>query len=68
MRAGDYVNVRGRKAQWFEKEKGAPDRFPDYQALIVEMHEERSLFYCNIMKSDGSLWNQYEKNIIGYAA
>ncbi len=68
MKAGDYVNVRGRKAQWFEKESGAPDRFPDYNALIIEMKEEDSLFYCTIMKSDGSTWNTYEKNIIGCAS
>ena len=68
MRAGDYVNVRGRKAQWFEKESAAPDRFPDYRALIVEMLEDCNIFHCVIMKSDGSLWNAYEKNIMGCAA
>jgi len=23
------------------------------------------MFFCTIMKEDGSLWNAYEKNIIG---
>ena len=64
MKAGDYIRVRGRKAQWFEKESGAPDRFPDYNALIVEMKNKDDLFYCTIMKSDGSNWNIYEKSVM----
>lgn len=56
MKAGDMVKVRGRKAQWFEKEKGAPDRLPDYTALIVSMDGS---FYLpvTVMKNDGMLWN-----------
>ncbi len=57
MKVGDYVNVRGRKAQWFEKEKGAPDRFPDYRALIIEIKDGKMLNPYTIMKEDGSLWN-----------
>jgi len=68
MKVGDYIQMRGRKAQWFEKERGAPDRFPNFNALIVEILGDNNIFYCTIMKSDGSLWNAYEKNIVGYAS
>ncbi len=66
MKVGDYMRVRGKKPDWLDREKGIT--YPDYNALIVEMREDSSLFYCTIMKSDGSLWNAYEKNIVGYAS
>ena len=67
MKAGDYIRVRGKKPDWLDREKGIT--YPDYNALIVEMRDDdSSLFYCTIMKSDGSIWNAYEKNIIGYAS
>ncbi len=66
MKAGDFIRVRGKKPDWLDREKGRT--YPDYNALIVEMRDDdRSLFYCTIMKADGSLWNVYEKNIIGAA-
>ena len=54
---GDLVKVRGRKARWFEKEKGAPDRFPDYTALVVSVSDDRTYLPVTIMKTDNSLWN-----------
>ena len=67
MKVGDYIRVRGKKPDWLDREKGRT--YPDYNALIVEMKDtDDSLFYCAIMKSDGSIWNAYEKNIIGVAA
>jgi hypothetical protein len=65
MKVGDYINIRGGKSQWFQREKGAPDYFPDYKAIIIELAPEDSIFYCTIMKTDGTLWNVYKKNIIG---
>ena len=56
MEVGDLVKVRGRKAQWFEKEDGAPDRFPDYTALVVRTGNSHYL-PVTVMKADNSLWN-----------
>ena len=67
MKTGDYIRVRGKKPDWLDREKGRT--YPDYNALIVEMRDDdSSLFYCTIMKDDGSIWNAYKKNIIGAAA
>ena len=60
MKIGDMVKVRGRKAQWFEKESGAPDRFPDYTALIVHTGANNYL-PVTVMKTDNSLWNVKEE-------
>lgn len=66
MKVGDYIRVRGKKPDWLDRQKGTT--YPDYNALIVEMRDDDSLFYCTIMKSDGSVWNAYEKNVIGVVA
>ena len=66
MKIGDFIRVRGKKPDWLDRQKGRT--FPDFNALIIEMRDDDSLFYCAIMKSDGSIWNAYEKNIIGYAS
>jgi hypothetical protein len=60
------IRVKGKKPDWLDRERGCT--FPDYDALVVEMRDDDSLFYCTIMKEDGSLWNAYKKNIIGMAA
>tara|TARA_A200000159_G_C7263125_1_gene313973 strand:- start:186 stop:395 length:210 start_codon:yes stop_codon:yes gene_type:complete len=57
MKAGDLVKVRGRKSQWFEKESGAPDRMPDYNALVVSINESNTYLPVTVMKADNSLWN-----------
>lgn len=66
MKVGDFIRVRGKKPDWLDREKGRT--FPDFNALIIEMRDDDSLFYCAIMKPDGSIWNIYEKNIMGYAS
>ena len=66
IEAGAMIRVKGKKPDWLDRERGRT--FPDYDALVVEMRDDDSLFYCTIMKEDGSLWNAYKKNIIGMAA
>ena len=69
MQVGDLVKVRGRKARWFEKEKGAPDRFPDYTALVVNVNADRTYLPVTIMKTtDSSLWNVKEEWLTTLAA
>jgi len=61
---GAMIRVKGKKPSWFEKGL----TFPDYNALVVEMADDDSIFHCTIMKEDGSVWNAYKKNIIGMVA
>ncbi len=66
IEAGVMIRVKGKKPNWLDIEGGLT--FPDYNALVVEMAEDDSIFYCTIMKEDGSVWNAHKKNIIGMAA
>ena len=66
IEAGAMIRMMGKKPDWLDRERGRT--FPDYNALVVEMKDDDSLFYCTIMKEDGSLWNAYEKHIVGVAA
>ena len=65
MKVGDYIHVAGKKRDWLDKQRGIT--YADYNALVIEMFPVGSPFCCCIMKSDGSLWKVYEKNIIGVA-
>jgi hypothetical protein len=66
IEAGAMIRVKGKKPDWLDREKG--HTFPDYDALVIEMADDDSIFYCTIMKEDCSTWNVYKKNIIGMAA
>ena len=66
IEAGVMIRVKGKRPDWFDIESGLT--FPEYNALVVEMADDDSIFYCTIMKEDGSVWNAYKKNIIGMAA
>ena len=66
IEAGAMIRVKGKKPDWLDRERRLT--FPDYDALVVEMKPEDSLFFCTIMKVDGSCWNVYEKHIIGATA
>ncbi|HIE83291.1 MAG TPA: hypothetical protein EYQ00_05305 [Dehalococcoidia bacterium] len=64
IEAGAMIRIKGKIPDWLDKQKGYT--FPDYDALVVEMKKpEDSMFFCTIMKVDGSCWNIYEKHIIG---
>lgn len=63
---GAMILVRGKVPDWLDIERGRT--FPDYNALVVEMADDDSIFYCAIMKEDGSIWNAYKKNIIEVTA
>lgn len=66
IEAGAMIRIMGKKPDWLDREKGRT--FPDYDALVIEMKPNSGLFFCTIMKADGSCWNIYEKHIIGLAA
>ena len=66
IETGAMIRVKGKKPDWLDRERGLT--FSDYDALVIEMYPEGSLFFCTIMKVDGSCWNVYEKNIIGAVA
>ncbi len=62
MQVGDYVQIKGR-----HRDPGSPyskGQEQNYNALVIELKPEDSLFKCLIMKSDGTLWSVYEKQII----
>jgi|TARA_R110002060_G_scaffold34728_1_gene45570 hypothetical protein len=65
VKIGDYIRIAGKKPDWLDKQKGRT--YPDYNALVVEIFPEESLFHCCIMKSDGRLWKIYETAILGAA-
>ena len=66
IEAGVMIRVKGKKPDWLDRERGRT--FPDYDALVVDVYPEDHIFHVMIMKEDGSLWNAYEKNIIGVIA
>ena len=66
IEAGAMIRIKGKKPDWLDRERGLT--FPDYDALVVEVKPEGSLFQYCIMKVDGSCWNIYEKHVIGAAA
>jgi hypothetical protein len=65
MKAGDYICIRGKYPYWLDKKK--QKTFPDYNALIIDVHPKDNPFQYRVMKSDGTLWNIYEKHVIGEA-
>ena len=66
IEAGTMIIVKGKKPDWLDRERGLT--FPDFDALVVEVKPEDSLFQYCVMKADGRLWNIYEKHVIGVVA
>lgn len=68
---GDYIRLAGRKPDMFDAYRKGAGRLhagaPDYNALVVKMKPEDSPFHCTVLKSDGTMWNVYEKDILGVA-
>jgi hypothetical protein len=62
MQVGDYIRVKGKIPDWLDIQQG--NTFPDYNALVIELWPQPSIFKCCIMKSDGTLWNIGNKQII----
>jgi hypothetical protein len=66
MKINDYIRVKGKRPDLVDIQKGRT--FPDYNALIVELKSQPSIFQYCVMKSDGSLWNICNKQVIGVVA
>ena len=62
MQVGDYIRVKGKSPDWLDRQKGRT--YPDYNGLVVELYSQPSLFKCTIMKTDGTMWNVSEKQVI----
>jgi len=61
MQVGDYIRVKGKRPDWLDIREGRT--FPDYNALVVELYVQTSMFECCVMKSDGTLWNIHSWSI-----
>ena len=67
MKVGDYIRVAGRKSNRFDVLRVGVT-MPDYNALVVGIKSEDSIFHCTVLKSDGRKWNIFKKDIIGDAS
>jgi|TARA_R110000822_G_scaffold165406_1_gene305904 hypothetical protein len=70
MKVGDYIRVAGRKSNRFDVFRVGVTMRPasDYNALVVGIKSEDSIFHCTVLKSDGRKWNIFKKDIIGDAS
>ena len=61
MQVGDYIRIKGRHRDPGSPFSNGPQS--DYYALVIELKPEESAFACLVMKTDGTMWNVYAKQI-----